>query len=684
MQRVGVIVSLAGVAGVHARDTSPVSKVLNLLTDLQAKINSEGEAAKKAYDELTEWCEDGAKNMAFEIKTAKSEIEELQATIAEQTSHAASLSAKVEELGGSITADDADLKSATKIRSDEAAEFKATEKELIETISTLERAVGILEREMHRGGASAMQLKNAGSLAAGLSALVQASVLSSADASKLTALVQNAQDAADSADDAELGAPAAAVYEGHSNNIIDTLEDLHEKAEAELADARKRESNALHSFRMLEQNLKDQMKFNKKDMDEAKKAMAASGEKKAAAEGDLAVTTKDLAQNEKTLRDTKQDCMTRSQDYEAATKSRKEELEALAAAKSAIAENTGASASLTYDGAASFLQETRSNLLSHTDLINFEAVRLVRDLARKQHAPELAQLASRMASAMRMHANAADPFEKVRGLISDMIARLENDAQGDASHKAYCDKELASSRSKKGELDTTIDKLTTKIDSMTARSAQLKEETAQLQKSLADLAHTRAEATKIRQEEKATFTKNKADMQQGLEGVKLALKILRDYYSQQGAAHAAADGAGSGIVGLLEVVESDFSKGLAEMMASEENAAESFKQSERENEVLKATREQDVKYKAKEATELDKAVAETSADRSGAKAEVSAVAEYLAKLDEMCVAKPETYEARSARREAEIAGLREALKILEGEAVLLQRKSSLRGVKPHH
>merc|ERR1719420_2918394 len=84
------------------------------------------------------------------------------------------------------------------------------------------------------------------------------------------------------------------------------------------------------------------------------------------------------------------------------------------------------------------------------DLAKFEAVRFVRDLARKSKSPMLAQLASRMQSAMRLGAAAGeDPFAKVKGLISDMIATLESDAEADASHKAYCDKETSETTAKK-------------------------------------------------------------------------------------------------------------------------------------------------------------------------------------------------------------------------------------------
>merc|ERR1719487_25835 len=146
-----------------------------------------------------------------------------------------------------------------------------------------------------------------------------------------------------------------------------------------------------------------------------------------------------------------------------------------------------------------------------------------------------------------------------------MIERLESDAQSDASHKAYCDKETSESNAKKTERKALIDKLSTQIDSKNAKSAKLKEEVASLQKQLAQLASSQAEMDKIRAEEKGLYTKNHAEMKQGVEGVQKALSVLRDYYSSEGKSHSAAEGAGSGIIGMLEVVESDFTKGLAEM-----------------------------------------------------------------------------------------------------------------------
>merc|ERR1719222_99976 len=154
-----------------------------------------------------------------------------------------------------------------------------------------------------------------------------------------------------------------------------------------------------------------------------------------------------------------------------------------------------------------------------------------------------------------------------------MIATLESEAEEDASQKAYCDKEMSEATAKKNDLTAESDKLSTKIDQDKAASAKLKEEVATLQKELAEMAQAKAEADKLRADEKAAYDKNSAEMEQGIKGVKLALKVLKDYYAKADKAHGSADGAASGIIGLLEVCESDFTKNLTEMTAAEETAA---------------------------------------------------------------------------------------------------------------
>jgi len=666
--------------GLSAASASPIAKVVQMLSDLQGKIVAEGEEAQKTYTEFSAWCEDRAKNLAYEIKTGESEITTLQATINEETSMASSLTTKIEELASSIATNEADLTAATTIREKEAADFAAEEKELVEIVDMLERAVAILEREMAKGGASMMQIKSASTLTQALAAMVQASVITSADSSRLTALVQSDAKSGDSDSDQEEGAPDAAAYEGHSDNIVATLQDILDKANTQLTDSRNKENTARQNFEMLKQSLTDEIKFANKDMDASKKSLAESQETKSTAEGDLTVTSKELAADKASKGTLHGKCMSASEDFEAEVKSRAEELAALAKAKEVITSMTSGAEAQQYG--ASFLQ-LGSALSSGTDLANFEAVRFVRDLARKQHSPQLAQLASRMASMVSMgSASGSDPFGKIKGLISDMISKLEGEAGQDASHKAYCDKEMSDTAAKKAEKKAMIEKLSTSIDQKSAKSAQLKEEVAELQSALAKLSSSQAEMSKIRSSEKAAYTTNRADMEQGLEGVKMALKVLNEYYAKDDAAHSSASGAGASIIGLLEVCESDFSKSLAEIINTEESAASAYDQESKQNEIERTTKEQDVKYKGKEATSLDKGVAEANSDREGVQAELDAVMEYSAKIEEQCIAKAEPYTERKARRAAEIDGLKEALEILESETALLQKgKRHLRAIR---
>merc|ERR1719408_717994 len=441
------------------------------------------------------------------------------------------------------------------------------------------------------------------------------------------------------------------------------------------------------------QGLEDEIKFGQKELAEAKQALGKASEAKAAAEGDLAITAKALAEDEKALADLHSDCMTKAEDFEAETKSRGEELKALAEAKKVISEATGGTGgaedltySLSQEGAVSLLQVASQRLSSGADLANFEALRFVRDLARKQHSKALAQLATRMSAAVRSGARSGeDPFAKVKGLIKDMIERLIADGEAEAKQKAYCDKEMAETNTKKDEKTDEIAKLNAAIDRMTARSAQLKEEVAALQKELADLAAAQTEMDKVRKEEKTLFTKNKAEMDQGLEGIKMALKVLRDYYSKGDQTHGAAEGGASGIIGLIEVAESDFTRDLAEMVATENTAQGTYDQETKDNEIETTAKNQDVKYKTKESTDLDKAVAEATSDRSNVQEELDAVNAYLKKLHDQCDEKVESYAEKKRRREAEIAGLKEALTILEDETALLQTKARryLRAVHQH-
>jgi len=678
------------------------------MDDLATKITKEGEVEAKAFKEFVEWCDDAASNAKFAQKTASSQQAKLEAMIDQSAADKAVAESSIEDLGKSIAASESELADATAIREKEHADFAAIESELVDTVDTLDRAIMMLEREMAKNPAMLQKTVNTANVQEMLQVLnvvINSAGLASNDRQKLMALVQDKQ----TNDDEDFDAPDPAAYKSHSSSIVDILEDMKEKSEAELAEARKAEGSAAHNFQMLKQSLEDQTKADSKDMQAAKTNKAKADETSATATGDLAIAIKDLENAKDNLATVGSDCMTAAGDHEITVNSRADELKALAVAKKAIIESTGGASDRQY----SFLQivaasdssyNTGTGLRTGNDLVNFEIINVVKRLAKEHHSAALNQLASRINAVVRYGSGSGeDPFAKVRSLITDMLTKLEEDAQADASHKVYCDEEMAKTADKKEELTNAVEKLVTKIDKAVSMSAKLKEESAELQQELSAMAKAQYEMDKARQDESAAFIVAKADLEAGVAGVQKALQVLRDYYGSasllQGdddfggqmsslvqqpappAAHSKSSGAGGTIIGMLEVVESDFSKTLTEETVAEDEAQASYDKQTQANKVTKAMNEQDIKYKTAESKSLDKSVAEYSSDKGGLDTQLAAVLEYSGKLDAQCIAKPETFEERTKRREAEIEGLKEALQVLEEQTAFVQKKGKGRGLR---
>lgn len=114
---------------------------------------------------------------------------------------------------------------------------------------------------------------------------------------------------------------------------------------------------------------------------------------------------------------------------------------------------------------------------------------------------------------------------------------------------------------------------------------------------------------------------------------------------------------------------------MAELQTEEDDAQAAYQNELQDSKVSNAEKTQDVTYKTHEYTALDNTVADLGSDHQTTSDELAAVNEYFAKVKDRCVAKPDKYEDRKARREQEIKGLEEAKSILESESgAFLQKR----------
>jgi len=409
---------------------------------------------------------------------------------------------------------------------------------------------------------------------------------------------------------------------------------------------------------------------------------ASTAEDLGKANGELAETTKSKAASEALLSETKMACETKASEWAERQKEASEEMGAIAKAREILSE-----------GVKAFIQiRATTRVVDEEDMEDEVRDRLlsaIRKLSSKYHSFALMQLENRAKQ---------DPFAKLKGMIGEMIDKLLNEANEEAEQKAFCDTEIGKSRKSQEQKTRKLDQTTARMDTAATTIAELQEAIKTLESEVAEIDATTSEASAIRNEEHEDFLKASKDYKDSSEAVAAAVQVLKSYYegaffiqlksrTQTRASQPEFGGkseTGGTIISVLEIAESDFTKLLAEAQTAEEAAAKAFAELSQESAVSKAAKEAEVKGKQSEMSTLQANLENYKEDKASTGGELDAVMAYLDKLKPQCESKAMSYEEKVARREAEIEGLKEALRILEGQDVpvgLIQKRAFLQRVK---
>merc|ERR1719515_124358 len=245
---------------------------------------------------------------------------------------------------------------------------------------------------------------------------------------------------------------------------------------------------------------------------------------------------------------------------------------------------------------------------------------------------------------------------------------------------------MGASKTTEAQKLATVEKLQTRIDKASATIAELEEAVKTLEAEVAEIDKAQSEATAIRTAEKTDNLAAIKDFRDSADAVVAAMGVLKSFYeggafiqtksqkSTRPEFGGAKTDAASGIISVLEVAESDFTRLLAETETEEDAAADAYAKQTEENKVSKATKEADAKAKLSEIKSLTVQLGHSKEDHASTSTELDAVNAYIDKLRPQCEEKAMSYEEKKAAREAEIAGLKEALEILEGSSFLQSPK----------
>lgn len=658
MQRLLCLVSLVTVSGI-----TPVQKVGQMLEAMKDKATKQMQEEQVQFASYKQFCEQTAEEKGRSIKEASEKIETLDADIEAATAESNRLGQEIAQHLADLEGANGEKAKATGLREKGRADFVATLKDYSESIDAIGRALKVLKEE--KQSTALVEL----SAVRGLK-LVPATAASSIDAY----LAPPAAAAAAPRGGSLLEAPEPKTYEFQSGGVIGMLEGLQDKFVDERISLEKEEAAKKHSYEMLVQSLDAQLAQSKKEQTQKSQFQAKKLQFKATMEGELEETKSEKATDEKYAEDLKATCEKKSAAFDARQKIRKEELEALSKAQDIIA-----------SGAVSGSAEKHlPKLLQTTSLAS------LRSKAPEQVARFLQQRATELNSRVLSAAAArvgADPMAKVKTMIEQLITKMQEQANEEATKKGWCDAELSTNKATREEKTDAADALKAEIEDLQSAIVKLGEEITTLNSEVTELNSAMANATAMRKKEGLENNATIKDAKEAQEAVASALQVLREFYAkaagakslvqtaQSSVAHApdifsdepytGLGGESGGVVSMMEVIESDFAHLQAETEAQEEAAKSEYQEFMEDSKVDKAVKIKTGEHKTNKKTGKSEELVTLEGDLAGTNKELEAANAYFEKLKPDCFDTGVSYAERKAQREEELKDLQTALKMLE-------------------
>merc|ERR1719311_1450525 len=340
----------------------------------------------------------------------------------------------------------------------------------------------------------------------------------------------------------------------------DILAKVLEMAEEALSAAREKEQKAALAGAMLKQGTEAEIKSMNDELSDSQHAKHVASETLAQAEKDLSMEQDGHAKDEEYVADLIKDYLSKAEDFEVEAKDSAAELKALGEAKAILTKKFASSLLQTHALSAAHLT-TRAQGSDK----KARALRVISELGHRLHSTALVSLAYRASE---------DPFGKVKGMIEEMLVKLQQEAAEGAEKEAFCNEENAKSEKSKAEKEAALAKTTARMDKASAAVSELSEQVSALSKELAENDAAMTEATAIRNSEKATFTTVEKDLSESVDACSAAIQVLREYYEGASLVQVSSTSktgamGGEGILGVLEFAEADFQKQLSDKQAAE-------------------------------------------------------------------------------------------------------------------
>jgi hypothetical protein len=707
--------------------STPISRVVGLLQEMQATMKKEMEEDEELYDKLKCWCNNNAYEKNQAIEAAEAKIADLTSTIEALTASSESLKIAIAKTAAELESDKQALAEATETRNKQLKEFQGVEVEAIQNLENLKAAIMVLERHhgafpqlsllsfrSYRKGARSkssnpfgtdhegtldrqfddfMDTMNQGSYGLQKDRSVQKFLQDSETSGNAQPAVAASQVSGWTAEDKALVEHAlksatgflqaqgrqtdAVMYAPKSGQILGVMKQLKDEMEADLSEAQKTEVARAAEFAELRDAKTNEIAAGEAELEKKKDQLAQTDIDLAHAKEDLEEYQASLSEDQKFMINLKKTCSEADTNYEARKKARIAEIGAVGEAITIL---TADEAKDTFNGAyGKFIQ--LSSTTSSTDTRRNRAARVLQAASAKTHNPDLSVLATSVQ---------LDAFTKVKKLIDEMIAMLKVQQEDEVKKKDFCDSEFQENSMMTMKAETKKSDQTVQIESLTQTILTLTDELAAAKSQIADFQLNLQRASENRQKESVEFQKTVADQLATQEILAQALDKLATFYDKESlvqVVHHQGNSAkakqtppvpqmeykpsagASGAMSMIEKLIYDAKELQAESVKSESEAQAQYESVVADTNDSVAELQKSVVTKTQAKAEAEKSKTELEAALEDTMKELEGLSAYVANLHEECDYLMKNFNTRQEARAQEIEALQQAKQILSGAAL---------------
>jgi len=642
----------------------PVSKVITLLKDMQKELEAEAKADQEVYDTFACWCETNEKEKTKAIADAEAKINDLNIQIEELTAASARLNSEIKMLEEEVGKNQQGLDQATGMRFKDQGEFNDEESDLLQSIRALKSAIIVLSKH-HPGAAALLQFGASGTQMMQVATVLEHEI--EKHAKLLDGVLTRTQFRQVKSFAQQL--PSAGSYAPQSGQILGILKQMLETFESNLSQTQKDELKGSADYENLKASKEAEIGAGQDQIETKTQELATTDEKNAQAKQDLEDTEASLAADKKFLENLRAQCSQMDADWEARSKVRTEEMEAVAKALEIL---SGDDAHDLFTKTFNFVQEREAK--SKMKRRRSKASKLLASVARKTHNPHLMTLALRIR---------LDAFTKVKKAIDDMVAELTKQQADEVKLKDYCIEALNvnqrntedKERTKK-TLEETIEDLTMTIQSLTESIETLKAEITEMQFQM-------KRAGETREKENVEFNTAVADSRATQKLLNQALEVLKGFYDKKAAAAALLqkknqqtpppgfkayekNKSSGGVMGMIQTIIDDAKAEEQDTITAEADAQKAYEAFVKDTNASIEEKTKDIVNKTEEKAKAEEEKVKSEETLESVKTDLEGLSAEAADLHGECDFTLKNFEIRQSSRMQEIEALKQVKAILSG------------------